>query len=161
MPLHDTRSSSIKVQFIMFDLRFCLQGHRLNGYPKVRKGVLFAKMSPFRKKDYPKMRKGLPFREKDYSIGKKGGCLYCCFTSDIATIPEKGLFCFICLTDDVCSCRIFYGPCFGTFACHCSGEVSLSCPCEHFISVRLSHATVPAKSLFHVHVNILYRLGTR
>ena len=30
-------------------------------YPKVRKGVLFAKRSPFRKKDYPKMRKGLLF----------------------------------------------------------------------------------------------------
>ena len=28
------------------------------------------------------------------------------------------------------------GVCTGTFACYCSGEVSFSCPCEHFILVR-------------------------
>ena len=33
------------------------------------------------------MRKGTSFREKDYYISKKGGSLYCCFTSDIATSP--------------------------------------------------------------------------
>ena len=44
--------------------------------------------------------------------------------------PWKGPFCFICLTDDICSCRIFFRPCCGTFACHCSVEICFSCPCD-------------------------------
>ena len=42
----------------------------LSGYPKVRKGLLFAQRSPFREKDYPKMRKGLFCHEKKFHLLK-------------------------------------------------------------------------------------------
>ena len=38
------------------------------GYPKVRKGLLFAQRSPFREKDYPKMRKGLFCHEMKFHL---------------------------------------------------------------------------------------------
>ena len=44
------------------------------GYPKVRKGLLFAQRSPFREKNYPKVRKGLLYTKKIPILVKKGIC---------------------------------------------------------------------------------------
>ena len=44
------------------------------GYPKVRKGLLFAQRSPFREKDYPKVRKGIFIYKKMPHLVKKDIC---------------------------------------------------------------------------------------